>query len=216
MDKKLLVYLMVLFTAAFGLAGCGGQKPAGSADSGGDGPTTVAGGQGGTERTEAAGQTSQEEPGDTTASSGAGKETTSSSGTGSGNANSVTIRVGGEPGLEFSGRCVVDGKRRDLGDQVPQTYTYEPRERLRCEVSSRERGKLRVSFSDGEGTNTLQEVGPQRGTVELNYTGNDISTSTRSRSQTSSQSSSQSSSSNISSSQSITQSSSSATRPGSE
>lgn len=189
MGRKVLLFLAVLW-----LAGCGGQSPEGA---GGE-PTTSGSGERATvEETGAAERTSREDTGETTArgGSGGGEDTSAEAGGPVIGPQGVTLRVGGEPGIRFSGSCVVDGEERELGAQVPQTYTYEPEERLRCEISNRGRGPLRVSFSDGEGTNAFQQVGPRPATVELTYTGDGLSTSTRSRSGTSSQSSSQSSSS---------------------
>lgn len=208
--------LAALFTLSLGIAGCGGQPQKGSGESGG-GSTTIGSEEPSTvEESGSAEQSSRENTGESTARSGSGDtEGTSRESRGPViGSQGVTLRVGGEPGLRFSGSCVVDGEERELGREVPRTYTYEPQERLRCEIFSRERGPLRLSFSDGEGTNALQQVGPQPATVELTYTEDGLSTSTRSSSTTSSQSSSQNSSSSMSSSQSSSQSSSA--RSGSE
>ena len=37
----------------------------------------------------------------------------------------VTLKVGGEPGTEFSGTCVVGGKEEDFTGRVPGRFVYE-------------------------------------------------------------------------------------------
>lgn len=213
MSKRVLILVSVACTAALGLAGCGGQQQEGSGESGGEAATTVSGERETVERTGASEHTFREGPGGATARAGSSANPGSSpDAAGSSGVGSATLRVGGEPGLGFSGRCVVDGEEREIGGEAPQTYSYEPDERLECEITSQDRGPLRVTFSDGGGANTTQQVGPGPATLELTYTGDGLSVSTRSSSGTGSQSSSQSSSSSISSSQS----SSSVTRSGSE
>lgn len=181
MNKKVLILLAVVWTAALALVGFSELRPEGSSE-----PAREAASTGSAE----------------TAETNAGKESGEQASSGrqmAGDPEGVTLQLGGEPGLEFAGHCVVGGEERELGGQTPEVYNYEPEDRLECEISSSDRGSLRVTFSDGEGTNTVQQIGPQPGTVELAYTGDSLSTSTSSVAQTSG---SQKSSSQVSSSQS--------------
>lgn len=179
MNKKVLILLAVVWTAALGLVGFSELRPEGSPE-----PTREAASTGPAEP-ESAGKESGEQ-----ASSGrqtaAGSAGGSEVGSGEAGPEGVTLQLRGEPGLEYTGRCVVDGEERELDGRTPESYTYEPEERLECEISSRDRGSLRVTFSDGEGTDTVQQVGPRPGTVELDYTGDSLSTSTNSVVQTNS------------------------------
>lgn len=182
MNKKVLILLAVVWTAAIGLVGFSELRPEGSSEPAREAAST---GSAETAETNAAGKESGEQ-------ASSGRQT-------AGDPEGVTLQLGGEPGLEFAGRCVVDGEERELGGQTPEVYNYEPEVRLECEISSSDHGSLRVTFSDGEGTNTVQQIGPQPGTVELSYTGDSLSTSTSSVTRTSG---SQKSSSQVSSSQS--------------
>lgn len=181
MNKKVLILLAVVWTAALALVGFSELRPEGSSE-----PAREAASTGSAE----------------TAETNAGKESGEQASSGrqmAGDPEGVTLQLGGEPGLEFAGHCVVGGEERELGGQTPEVYNYEPEDRLECEISSSDRGSLRVTFADGEGTNTVQQIGPQPGTVELAYTGDSLSTSTSSVAQTSG---SQKGSSQVSSSQS--------------
>jgi hypothetical protein len=211
--------LAALLTVSLGLAACGSQSSEKTGEGSGVTNNTVSNTSGNSSSSGSSGQGSVEETGAAERTSGEDTGgTTSRAGRPAAGSKSVTLRIGGEPDLRFSGSCIVDGEERELRGRVPRTYTYEPRERLQCEVSNRDRGQLRVSFSSSDGASALQQVGPQPATLELTYAGNSLSTSTRSTSrnssQSSQQSSSQSSSSSISSSQSSSQSSSSVTRSG--
>lgn len=228
LKKSILLLLAVVLLA--GLAGCGGQSPEES--EGGGTTAKETGDRGSTEGTGEEGTSAEDTGGDTTRPGAA--QGGSTGGPNSELLSGVTLRIGGKPDLRFSGNCTVDGEERELGGRVPRTYTYEPQRRMSCKVSNRQRGTFRVSFSDGEGANAFQEVGPQPSTVELTYDGKNLSTTTRSivrnssrsstqsssrsssqnSSQGGSQSSSQSNSSGVSSSQRSSQSSSSEVSPG--
>lgn len=226
MNKKVLILLAVVWTAALGLVGFSELRPEDTA--GNAQKTQQEASTNSAEQETAARESTEREPGGqkTAKRQTAGGSNNSGSNSGGSETDGVTLQVGGEAGIEFSGRCTVDGEERELGGQTPQTYTYEPEERLECEISSRDRGPLRVTFSDGGGKNTTQQVGPGPGSLELTYTGNGLSTSTSSqsgasqvsssRTNSSQTSSSQTDGSQISSSQSSSQTSSSVTQSGSE
>ena len=71
----------------------------------------------------------------------------------------VTLKVGGEPGTEFSGTCVVGGKEEDFTGRVPARFVYELDERrLECEVRRAEPsgGTLEISLrADGGSRETM-------------------------------------------------------------
>src|SRR5919107_5816764 len=50
----------------------------------------------------------------------------------------ATLELRGEPGTEFSGSCTVgDEEPEEISAQVPESFTYELKERLlECEISS--------------------------------------------------------------------------------
>lgn len=204
MNRKVLILLAVVWTAALGLVGFSELRPEGPAASGQETASPSP-----TEREPAERDSREREPGEQAASQRQTAERADAEGREAGSGGSkpegATLRLGGEAGLEFSGLCAVDGKERKLGGKTPQSYSYEPEKRLECEITSRDRGPLRVTFSN-EGTNTTHRLGPGPATLELSYTGDGLSSSISSSSRTnssqitSSQSSSQTSSSQTSSS----------------
>lgn len=211
MSKRFLIAFVVVWTAAIGLAGFSMLRPDGAADPGQQASSSGSGG----EQTQAEQQTNQHASGERgeKGTEAVAKNETANGGSEGGE---VTLKLSGEPGVAFSGRCVVDGEERQISGETPETFTYEPDERLECEITS-QGGPLRVNFSDGQGTNTTQSVGPGPSTLELTYTGDGLSSSTNSQTSSPQTSSSQKSSSQTSSSQSIVQqSSSSVTQSGSE
>lgn len=221
MNKRVIILLAVVWTAALGLVGFSELRPDASperaesvAGSGADPGSAETGTTGREPSEDPAGGA----PGDREGASVKGGREPGATGE---NRKGVTLRIGGGERTEFSGSCTVDGEEREIGGKAPQTYTYEPERKLRCEVSSRDGGALRVSFSDGEGTNTVQQVGPGPATLDLVYTGDGLSTSMVSGSRTASSQTSQSvsiqsSSQVVSSQSSSSQSSSSVVRSGSE
>ena len=218
MSKRFLIAFVVVWTAAIGLAGFSMLRPDGAADPGQQASSSGSGGgQTQAEQTQAEQrQTSQQASVDRGSERGREAVVKKESSPGGSESGEVTLELRGEPGVAFSGRCVVDGETRQVSGETPETFTYEPDKKLECEITS-QGGPLRVNFSDGQGTNTTQSVGPGPSTLELTYTGNSLSSSTSSQTSSSQTSSSQTSSSQASSSQSVVQqSSSSVTQSGSE
>lgn len=205
LSKRFFIVFAVVCTAAIGVVGFSMLRPDGAADTGQQ-PSSSA------SKTQAEPQrTSQQEPAERDQEEG--REAVANSGSGGSGIGEVTLKLSGEPGVAFSGSCAVDGESRQVSGETPETFTYEPEERLECEITS-QGGPLRVTFSDGQGTNTTQTVGSGSSSLELTYDGDSFASSTSSGSQASS---SQTSSSQASSSQSvIQQSSSSVTQSGAE
>lgn len=210
MSKRFLIVLAVVWTAAIGLAGFSLLRPDGAADPGQQASSSGAGGQTQAEQQQTSQRNSSGRSSDRDGEDGRAvvKNSGSSANSGDPGTGKVTLKLDGEPGAAFTGRCVVDGETRQVSGETPETLTYEPDEKLECEITSRD-GPLRVSFSDSQGTNTTQTVGPGASTLELTYTGDGLTSSTSSNSQTGS--------SQTGSSQSIVQqSSSSVTQSGAE
>lgn len=205
MSKRFFIVLAVVWTAAIGVVGLSMLRPDGAADTGQQSSSPAS-------KTQAEPQrTSQQEPAERDQEER--REVVANSGSGGSGVGEVTLKLGGDPGVAFSGRCVVDGESRQVSGETPETLTYEPEERLECEITS-QGGSLRVTFSDGQGTNTTQTVGSGSSSLDLTYDGDSFASSTSSGSQASP---SRMSSSQTSSSQSvIQQSSSSVTQSGAE
>ena len=77
-------------------------------------------------------------------------------GVGSGESSSsgrVILKVGGKPGTEFSGTCVMGGREEDLAGRVPGRFVYELAGRnLECEVREAEPSAEELEVSLGAGS----------------------------------------------------------------
>jgi hypothetical protein len=84
----------------------------------------------------------------------------------------VTLKIEGSPGTEFSGTCIVGGKEKKVSGRVPKRFTYEPDgQRLVCEIrkQSSNSGEMKVEFSAGDHTNSVQQTSTQGGSLTLRY-----------------------------------------------
>ena len=87
----------------------------------------------------------------------------------------VTLKIEGSPATEFSGMCIVGGKEEKLSGRVPKRFTiYElDGKPLECEISkqSANSGEMKVEFSVGDDTNSVQQTSIQGGSLTLRYDG---------------------------------------------
>jgi hypothetical protein len=87
----------------------------------------------------------------------------------------VTLKIEGSPATEFSGTCIIGGKvEKKLSGRVPKRFIYElDGQRLECEISkqSSNSGQMKVEFSAGGDTNSVQQTSTQGGSVTLRYDG---------------------------------------------
>jgi hypothetical protein len=87
----------------------------------------------------------------------------------------VTLKIEGSPGTEFSGTCVVGGKEeKKVSGRVPKRFIYEPvGQRLECEIrkQSSNSGQMKVEFSAGDHTSSVQQTSTQGGSLTLRYEG---------------------------------------------
>jgi Putative auto-transporter adhesin, head GIN domain len=92
--------------------------------------------------------------------------------------------IKGSPGIEFSGSCTIgDEEPREIGGEVPKSFTYELEGRsLDCEISSE--GDLQVELAVGKGARSVQSI--SGGTLKFTYKDGSISSVTASSSQVSS------------------------------
>jgi len=97
---------------------------------------------------------------------GEGAEATAPSG-------EVTLKIEGSPGTEFSGTCIIGGKvEKKVSGRVPERFVYEPDgQRLECEIrkQSSNSGQMKVEFSAGSHTTSVQQTSTQGGSLTLRY-----------------------------------------------
>jgi hypothetical protein len=88
----------------------------------------------------------------------------------------VTLKIEGSPGTEFSGTCIIGGKEeKKFSGRVPKRFIYEPDgQRLECEIrkQSATSGQMKVEFSAGGHTNSVQQISTQGGSLILRYESN--------------------------------------------
>jgi hypothetical protein len=103
-------------------------------------------------------KTAKEEGADTTAPSG-----------------EVTLKIEGSPGIEFSGTCIIGGKEeQEVSGRVPKRFIYElDGQPLECEIrkQSSNSGEMKVEFSAGGHTNSVQQTSTEGGSLTLRYDG---------------------------------------------
>ena len=86
----------------------------------------------------------------------------------------VTLKIEGSPGTEFSGTCLIGGKEEKISGGVPKRFTYElDGQPLECEISkqSSNSGEMKVEFSAGGNTNSVQQTSTQGSSLTLQYDG---------------------------------------------
>jgi hypothetical protein len=86
----------------------------------------------------------------------------------------VTLKIEGSPGTEFSGTCTIGGKEEKVSGRVPKRFIYESDgQRLECEIrkQSSNSGQMKVEFSAGDDTNSVQQTSTQDGSITLRYDG---------------------------------------------
>jgi len=92
----------------------------------------------------------------------------------------VTLKIEGSPATEFSGMCIVGDEEKKLSGRVPKRFTiYElDGKPLECEISkhSANSGEMKVEFSAGDDTNSVQQTSIQGGSIALRYDGHGSTT----------------------------------------
>ena len=86
----------------------------------------------------------------------------------------VTLKIEGSPGTEFSGTCIVGGEEKKVSGRVPKRFIYElDGQRLECEIKkqSSNSGEMKVEFSAGGHTSSIQQTSTQGGSLTLRYDG---------------------------------------------
>src|SRR5215213_11939197 len=87
----------------------------------------------------------------------------------------VTLKIEGSPATEFSGTCVIGGKEeKKVSGRVPKRFIYElDGQPLECEISKQNSnsGQMKVEFSAGDDTNSVQQTSTQGGSITIRYDG---------------------------------------------
>jgi hypothetical protein len=87
----------------------------------------------------------------------------------------VALKIEGSPATEFSGTCIIGGKeKKKLSGRVPKRFIYElDGQPLECQIRkhSSNSGEMKVEFSAGDDTNSIQQTSTQGGSITLRYDG---------------------------------------------
>ena len=84
----------------------------------------------------------------------------------------VTLKLEGSPATEFSGTCIIGSKEKKVSGRVPKRFIYElDGQPLECEIrkQSSNSGEMKVEFSAGGHTNSVQQISTQGGSLILRY-----------------------------------------------
>jgi hypothetical protein len=97
-------------------------------------------------------------------------------------AGEVRLRIGGDSGTTFSGKCVVGGEEAGLSGEVPQSFTYQlDGGKLECEITNKGAGALEVTLRSGDDRSVHRTNAPDA-VISLTYSENGVSSSTTSSS----------------------------------
>jgi hypothetical protein len=85
----------------------------------------------------------------------------------------VTLKIEGSPETEFSGTCIIGGKEeKKISGRVPKRFIYDTHgQRLECQIrkQSSNSAEMKVEFSAGGETNSVQQTSTQGGSLTLRY-----------------------------------------------
>jgi hypothetical protein len=87
----------------------------------------------------------------------------------------VSLKIEGSPATKFSGTCIIGGKEKQVSGTVPKRFIYDlDGQRLECEIrkQSSNSGQIKVEFSAGDDTNSVQQTSTQGGSITLRYESN--------------------------------------------
>lgn len=93
----------------------------------------------------------------------------------------AVLKIGGEPGTRFSGKCSVgDEEGEEISGSVPERFAYEPNGReLKCEVRNDSGGDLKVVFTAGD-DRVAQQANAEGAEIAFEYSESGVSSSTTS------------------------------------
>lgn len=98
----------------------------------------------------------------------------------------VKLKIGGEPGTQFSGSCDIGGEKREVSGQVPGRFVYDLEGRgISCEIRN-ETGTGQLKFSVDLGGARKQKIKATADNVSFSFSGNSLSYTTSSGSDASS------------------------------
>jgi hypothetical protein len=87
----------------------------------------------------------------------------------------VTLKIEGSPETEFSGTCIMGGEEeKKISGRVPKRFIYDTHgQRLECQIrkQSSNSGQMKVEFSAGGETNSVQQTSTQGGSLTFRYDG---------------------------------------------
>ena len=93
----------------------------------------------------------------------------------------LTLKVGGDPGSEFSGVCSLGKEEKTIGGSVPERYVFEPGDaELECEIRKEGGGALEVVVAGDNVRSVQRSGGAGEGTLRFVFSGDSISYSTSS------------------------------------
>ena len=97
-------------------------------------------------------------------------------------AGEVRLRIGGDSGTTFSGKCAAGNDEEEVSGEVPQSFTYQLDGRKpECEITNKGPGALEVTLTSGNDRSVHRTNAPDA-VISLTFSDNGVSSSTTSSS----------------------------------
>jgi hypothetical protein len=97
-------------------------------------------------------------------------------------AREVRLRIGGDSGTTFSGKCVAGDDEEEVSGEVPQSFTYQlDGGKLECEITNKGPGALEVTLRSGD-DRSVHRTNATDAVISLTHSENGVSSSTTSSS----------------------------------
>ena len=109
-------------------------------------------------------------------------EANAKDGEGEARAGEVGLRIGGDEGTTFSGKCAVGDEEEEVSGEVPQNFTYRlDSGKLECEIANKGPGALEVMLKSGN-DRSIHRIDTPDAVIKLTYSENGVSSTTTSSS----------------------------------
>jgi hypothetical protein len=95
-------------------------------------------------------------------------------------AGEVRLRIEGDSGTTFSGKCAGGDDEEEVSGEVPQSFTFQlDGGKLECEITNKGPGALEVTLGSGD-DRSVHRINAPDAVISLTYSENGVSSSTTS------------------------------------
>jgi hypothetical protein len=98
-------------------------------------------------------------------------------------AGEVRLRIGGDSGTTFSGKCAAGNDEEEVSGEVLQGFTYQlDGRKLECEITNKGPGALEFTLRSGNDRSVVHRTNAPDAVISLTYSDNGVFSSTTSSS----------------------------------